>query len=94
MKIWIVNLESCVDGEIFFHAVPCKDEKTAKEVLKKEKENIFKECIHYKDLTDDDIKEYFSVEEDENSYSIYDNTDSYYECYSIEEADVLEQEKQ
>lgn len=37
MKIWIVNLESCVDGEIFFHAVPCKDEKTAKEVLKKKK---------------------------------------------------------
>ena len=93
MKIWLVNLESCVDGEVFFKAVPCKDEDSAKEILKNEKENIFKECIHYKDLTDEDIKEYFSVEEDENSYGIYDNTDSYYEYYSIEETEIFEFKK-
>ena len=91
MKIWIVNLESCVDGETFYEAIPCATKEVAMRVLKGEKETILKESHHWSNLTQEDFDECIEVEDTPTSFSLYDNTDSYYEYYTIEEKELVEE---
>ena len=91
MNIWIVNLESCVDGETTFAAVPCATKEAAMRVLKGEKETILKESHHWKNLTQEDFDEYIEVEDTPVHFSLYDTTDSYYEYYTIEEKALVEE---
>ena len=87
MKIWIVNLESNVDGEVMFEAIPCASKEAARRVLKEEKEYVLEESHHWSKYADD-----FDERIDtEDHFYINDPFDSYYEDYTIEEKEVVEE---
>lgn len=81
--IYLVMMESNVDGEILFDAIPCSTLKAARKVLKIEKNFILKEASHYKKYTEEELKEEFEVEEGKNRFFINDPNDNYYEDYYI-----------
>ena len=83
VNVWMVYLESNVDGEIWFDAIPCASLKKAREVLKKEKEFILKECKHYSGYTPEELKEEFEIEESKDRFYINDPSDDYYEDLKI-----------
>lgn len=84
-KIYILVQESNVDGNVFFNVTPCKTKKTAKELLKEEKERIFNDGHFSKNNnTEEDMLEY-EVEETETKFYINDPCDDYYEDVYIVE---------
>jgi hypothetical protein len=85
-KIYIIVQESNVDGEIYIGVTPCKTKKTAKELLKEEKERILNKSGHFgrKNNTEEDF-EAFEVEETETKFYINDPCDDYYEDVYIVE---------
>lgn len=86
MKIWIVNLESNVDGEVMFSAVPCASKEVARRVLKEQKEYILEESHHWSD--NDDYDERIDTKD---HFYINDPYDDYYEDYTIEEKELVEE---
>ena len=82
MKIYIVKLESNVDGEFISSAVPCRSLEAAKKVLKREKETIMKESRHFSNMTEDDLAECEITDKPEH-FEIIDLNDSYWEDYTI-----------
>ena len=90
-KIWILCMESCVDGEIFFEVKPFASLESAQVLLKDKVEDIFKEIIHFKVFADfgkEELAEYCSIEKDDNRYFIKDLFDDYYEEYYIVEKEI------
>lgn len=92
MYIWMLNLESNVDGDISFNAIPCATKEVAMELLKQEKELILRESYHYSNLTDEDKAEMDIIDEPDEFY-IFDPCDSYYENYTIYRAKLVEDVK-
>lgn len=88
ISIWLVYLESNVDGEIYFDAIPCASLKIARKTLKKEKERVLKEFHHYKGYTKEELEEEFEIEETLNRFYINDPSDDYYEDYKIEKKEI------
>lgn len=84
--IYLVYLESMVDGEAFFTAVPCKTLKKAKEVLREERDAILKEGHHWKvwSSIEEMEEEGIEVTDEEEYFYINDPSDNYYEDYKIE----------
>lgn len=86
-KIYIVQQESNVDGEILFNVVPCATLEKAKEVMKEEINTLLNEshfkCFH--DREDD-----FILDKTETSFYIEDTCDDYYEDINIYEKLIQE----
>lgn len=90
VRVWIVQQESNVDGEIIINAVPCASLKLARKVLKEEKETILNESPHYMGRTKKELEEDFEIEETKNSWYINDPCDDYYEDIKIIEKEVVQ----
>jgi sulfur relay (sulfurtransferase) DsrC/TusE family protein len=84
MKIYIVKLESNVDGEFISSAVPCRSLEAAKKVLKREKETIMKESRHFSNMTKDDLEDSCEITDEPEHFEIIDLNDSYWEDYTID----------
>ena len=82
VRVWIVQQESNVDGEIIINSVPCASLEAARKVLRDEKYTILHKSHHFGNLTDDDMAE-MEIEEDEISFYINDPCDDYYEDIKI-----------
>lgn len=89
VKVWIVQQESNVDGEIIINSVPCASLEAARKVLQDEKNTILHESHHFGDMTDDDRAE-MEVEEDNDKFYINDPCDDYYELINIVEKEVVQ----
>ena len=90
MKIYIVKFESNVDGEILFDAVPCATKEAAIKVLQEEKEWVLKESVHFSRFTEEELKEYCEMIDEDTHFYVSDNSDDYYEDYQIEEKNLVE----
>ena len=91
MKIFLVCLESNVDGEHMFDSIPCATKEKAIEILQEEKNTLLNESYHYSPFTLEELKnsDEFEVEDLPDKFSVTDFTDDYWEDYYIEEKDVL-----
>ena len=86
-KIWLVNQESCVDGEILFNATPCATEAAAKRVF----EQMEKQVYRFGHFSDNDEDDDYEVDADtENEFFINDPCDDYYENIFITEREIVE----
>ena len=88
-SIWLLIQESNVDGETLVGVTPFSNEEKAKKALEDTKSEILTDYRHYKRFNEEELKEYFTIDESENSYFILDNTDDYYEYLTIEKKEVL-----
>lgn len=87
-KIWILTQESCVNGETLFNVIPCKDFKTAKEIMDNEIKTLLSERP-YNFETEQELNEYCTIKrEDEHFYIALNYYDNYYEDLTIEEKQV------
>lgn len=85
----MVYLESNVDGEIMFEAVPCANLKTARKILQAEKDWLLKESNHFGHYQSEEFKESFIVEEDKDRFFVHDPSDDYWEDYKIVKKKIL-----
>ena len=85
-KVYIVQQESNVDGEVLFNAVPCVSEETAKKLMQDEIRTLLNEShfIAFIDRPDD-----FILEQTDTSYYIEDTCDDYYEDIRIIEKIIV-----
>ena len=85
-KVYIVQQESNVDGEVLFNAVPCVSEETAKKLMQDKIRTLLNEShfIAFIDRPDD-----FILEQTETSYYIGDTCDDYYEDIQIVEKVIV-----
>ena len=90
VRVWIVQQESNVDGEIIINSVPCASLEAARKVLQDEKETILNESPHYDHYTPEELEEEFEIEEDDDRWYINDPCDDYYEDIKIVEKEVVE----
>lgn len=97
-KVWIVKQEGNDDGEMHFFSQPCKDEATAKSMLREWKEALLTKHPKYCDAKpyidgekdpDDQACCYEWENEDEDSFYIKVICDDYYENISIEEKEII-----
>ena len=84
-------LESNVDGEIMFDAIPCATKEKAVKVLQEEKEWVLKESHHFSQFNKEELEEYCEIVDTDEHFFMMDNTDDYYEDYSIKETNLLEE---
>lgn len=89
-RVWIVQQESNVDGEIIINSVPCASLEAARKVLQDEKETILNESPHYMGRTKKELEEDFEIEETKNGWYINDPCDDYYEDIKIIEKEVVQ----
>lgn len=89
-RVWIVQQESNVDGEIIINSVPCASLEAARKVLQDEKETILNESPHYDHYTPEELEEEFEIEEDDDRWYINDPCDDYYEDIKIIEKNIVE----
>lgn len=89
-KVWIVQQESNVDGEIIINSVPCATLEAARKVLQDEKDTILQDSPHYDHYTPEELEEEFEIEEDDDSWYINDPCDDYYEDIKIIEKNIVE----
>lgn len=87
-KIYLVQQESNVDGEITFNVIPCSSLEKAKEVLEKEKKWVKNEAYHFQNYTEEELEEEFEIEESETRWYINDPSDDYYEEITIVEKEI------
>lgn len=87
-KIWVVYLESMVDGVTNFECVPCLTKEKARQVLKEEKERILKESYHFGRKTLEGFEDDFHIEETEDAFFINDPCDDYWEDYYIKQREL------
>ena len=88
-KVYIVQQESNVDGELIIDAVPCSDLYTARRVLNMKKNIILHESRHYTGCTKDELEENFEIEEGDDRWYINDPCDDYYEDIQIVEKIIV-----
>ena len=95
-KVWIVKQESNDDGEMHFFTQPCKDEATAKSVLREWKEALLTKHPKYCDAKPyingekdpDDQMCCFEWEDHDAGFYIKILGDDYYENITIEEEEI------
>ena len=88
-KVYIVQQESNVDGELIINAVPCATREAARKVLQNEKNTILHESTHYMGRTKDELEEDFYIEESDDRWYINDPCDDYYEDIKIIEKVIV-----
>ena len=88
-KVYIVQQESNVDGELLFNSVPCTTLEAARKILQDEKNTILHESRHYTGYTKDELEENFYIEESDDRWYINDPCDDYYEDIQIVEKIVV-----
>ena len=86
-KIWILTQESCVNGKKLFNVIPCKDFKTAKEMMDNEIKTLLSERP-YNFETEQKLNEYCTIERENEYFYMALNDDDYYEYLTIEEKQV------
>lgn len=88
MKIYVLCLESNVDGNITFEVYPYSTLELAREALASVKKDLLNESIHFGgvDLQSDD----YEVVDNEYRFYINDLCDDYYEDYKIKEKYLIE----
>ena len=74
-KVYIVQQESNVDGELIINAVPCTTREAARKVLQEEKNTILHESLHYSGRTKAELEEDFEIEEGTDRWYINDHCD-------------------
>ena len=89
-RVWIVQQESNVDGEIIVNSVPCASLEVARKVLQDEKYTILQDSPHYDHYTPEELEEEFEIEEDDDRWYINDPCDDYYEDIKIIEKEVVQ----
>lgn len=89
-KVYLVYFESNVDGDRIFQVTPCGTMEKAKERLKKERDWVLNESIHYSKHTLEELKnnEEFEFIDEECHFRVLDYIDDYWEDYYIEERQV------
>jgi hypothetical protein len=88
-KVYIVQQESNVDGELIINAVPCTTREAARKVLQGMKNFILHESPHYMGRTKDELEEEFEIEEGGDRWYINDPCDDYYEDIQIVEKIIV-----
>ena len=88
ISIWLVYLESNVDGEIYFEAIPCASLKIARATLKESKKFALTKTKHFSGYTKEELEEEFEIEETLNRFYINDPSDDYYEDYKIVKKEI------
>ena len=81
MKIYILILESCIDGEVFFDVKPFSTIDLAKKEIENQKQLLSENHLKFSDWKNSE----FEIEETETSFYINDPYDDYYENYYIQE---------
>lgn len=92
-KIWVLEQESGVDGEVLFDVTPCSNKEVAERLMEVRKREIFKSS-HFAKLSQDEIDDFCDIEETEESYFIIDNDENFYEQINITEMTILKEVKQ
>lgn len=89
-KVYLVYFESNVDGDRIFQVTPCGTMEKAKERLKKERDWVLNESIHYSKHALEELKnnEEFEFIDEECHFRVLDYIDDYWEDYYIEERQV------
>lgn len=93
MKIFIVMLESNIDGSVYFDAIPCATKELAIKVLQKEKKWVLKESVHFSLFSEEELGEYCELIDEDTHFCITDLYDDYYEDYRIKETSLKEGEE-
>ena len=86
--IYMVYLESNINGERWFDAIPCETQEKALEVLKEERDWVLNESVHFSCMSEDERNECIMEDSDGRIY-IDDSSDDYYEHYRIEEKKLV-----
>lgn len=79
-EIWVVISEWCCDGSVEFSVVPCANKEVAEKLFKGFKEDA-RNSLHFKDFTDEEMKEYEFENTPERYYISDDDTDYYCDIY-------------
>ncbi len=83
-KIYLVTLESNIDGELYYSSIPCKTLEVAKAFLKEERDYVMNESLHFSNLTQEELDE-CDITDEETHFQILDMGDDYWEDYNIVE---------
>lgn len=92
MKIYVLCLESNVDGNIDFDVIPCKSLEIAQGEMQKQMELVLNESAHYKGMTFDEmLRDGYDIETSCYRFYVCDPYDDYWEDYHIEEKQLIEE---
>lgn len=85
-EVWIVTLESNLDGEIIFSVAPCETEEIAKRVFEEAKTRIMESPMYkgYEESKDD-----YQVVDASHHYFIRTNSDDYYEDIAMYKKEMV-----
>lgn len=86
--IYMVCLESNVNGERWFDAIPCETQEKALEVLKEQRNWVLNESVHFSRMNEDERNECI-MEDSDGRFYIDDSYDDYYEDYWIAEKKLV-----
>lgn len=86
-KVWVMTQESNVNGEILFDVLVCDSKEIARAEMTEEIEWIRTESHHFRNY--DECPDDFEIVQDEDSFSIIDPHDDYWEEIIIEEKEVI-----
>ena len=96
-KIYLLQQESNVDGEIYFHTVPCMTLELARQAMANAIETLQSESIKYGGCDFAAIERGenndFAIERSDNSFYISCTYDDYYEEFNIVETELIGDEK-
>jgi hypothetical protein len=85
-KMYLVLLDSNVDGDLYCDVIPCKTLKGARKALKEAKEFALKNS-RFSVFDEEEVKDF--IEEDTpNRFLINDDSDDFYEDYKIVRKEV------
>ena len=88
-KVYIVQQESNVDGELIINAVPCTTIEAARKMLQAMKIIVLHESPHYMGRSKSELDDEFEIEESDDSWYINDPCDDYYEDIKIIEKIIV-----
>lgn len=90
-NVWVLLIESNVDGDIIISTSICATIERAKKELADFKKSIFTdEYSRFKSDSENKTREVFEIEETETSFYINDPCDDYYHNVRIYEQDIHE----
>ena len=84
-KIYLVQVEDNIDGEIYFDTIPCSTIEIARKSMEEQKEFIRKKSQHFNGFSDNGE---YEIEETEDKFYINDPSDDYYIYMWIVEKEI------
>lgn len=91
MKIYLVCLESNLDGEVFFDVVPCKTIERAREIIREERNTTLEESYPFSNYTLEELKnnDDFDVIDEDDRFYVNGSFTGYWEDYYIKEKEIV-----